>query len=283
MTSFPSPASSCAGRTTAGCISRILRRILCFSNLPLRSFHNFNKDEETIVESCSSTPGLVARLMGLESLPPIIHKSTSPPQRIILPAYRELQDDNFFILSFERRKSSKNSNTNFSDKSQKQRRKRRRRERDMVFSQGVLEFEIRPRIRAKKANPPVELGYEAEGDSENSSPNSVLEFVGFPADQEPASSGEISRLTNSKLRRPLSDDLENCGNSREKNVINNVQNYGEIWEEMGELAGMEMIKSSWLGEEMSKNGNCLMEMGRDLELCILDQLLNEMLTNLQIF
>lgn len=90
--------------------------------------------------------------------------------------------------------------------------------------------------------------------------------------------GEVSRLGNSKLRRPLSEELDNCG---EKKVMNSFQNdYAGIWEEMGEMAGTEMMKSSWLEQQ----GNCLMEeIGRDVELMILHQLLNEMLTNLPVF
>lgn len=121
--------------------------------------------------------------MGLESLPFEDTQKSKSRQRIIFPPYQELQDDNFFILSFERRKPAK----------KKQRRPRRREKENPVFSEPVLEFEIRggignagevlrPKIRANS----VDLGYEAEADSENSSPSSVLEFVGF---QEPSSSG----------------------------------------------------------------------------------------------
>lgn len=94
------------------------------------------------------------------------------------------------------------------------------------------------------------------------------------------------------MRRPLSDELENCGNSREKRLINNgngkqeklsrllrnrYQNYAETWEEIGKLAATEMIKSSWVHHEISKDQHYFMEIGRDLASNILDQLLDELL------
>lgn len=267
VSSFSSPSScnvheglsSCRnGRTAAGCISRILRRILCSSSLPLCNFDHFkedDKDSSVVIGASGSTPGVVARLMGLESLPHVepieeslsissadsFKKSRISPQvrrRRIIPAYQELEDDNFFILSFEqrggrheshvkRRKSGKNSEQSMGEECKKKNMRRREcsqgrnkeNEEVNMVSKGSLGSGIRDnsdfqvenpgnllpplknpcqkseKTRTKKANGDNSLAaainFETEGDSENSSPNSVLEFVEFPTDQESASSGLI--------------------------------------------------------------------------------------------
>lgn len=131
----------------------------------------------------SATLGVVARLMGLDPIPRVgpieetrlssgqadpFKTSRSPrlrPPRGSIPAYRELEDDNFFILSFEgsrRRKSSRNS---------------------------CKKIEKNTKNLAKKDCLAAKFTFENEDESENSSPNSVLEFVGFSADQESTSPG----------------------------------------------------------------------------------------------
>lgn len=171
--------------TTAGCLSRILRRILCFSGLPLCSLDRIKEEEregDVVIGAPGATLGVVARLMGLDSIPRVgpIGKtplssgqadSCSPrlrPPRGSIPAYRELEDDNFFILSFEksrRRKSSRKS---------------------------CKKIEKNNTKLTKKDCLAAKITFENEDESENSSPNSVLEFVGFSADQESASPGLYS-------------------------------------------------------------------------------------------
>lgn len=96
--------------------------------------------------------------------------------------------------------------------------------------------------------------------------------------------GDISRLANSKMRRTLSEELENCGNkSEEKKLINSGfeklrkidQNCAEKWEEICKLAGVELIKSKWLDDKVSKDEHNVKEIGREIASCILDQLLDD--------
>jgi hypothetical protein len=135
---------------TAGCLAGILRRILCSGNLPthpsdqLREADSLlcDKDQELKAAresierfEASATPGIVARLMGLESMPEIdsLLNSNSKPNSISrsrsmnyadhlvgfdpmqaqhrrvkstlsfreMPTFLELENENFLILSFE--------------------------------------------------------------------------------------------------------------------------------------------------------------------------------------
>lgn len=248
----PETLSASRNRRTssAGCIARILRRILCFSSLPSCPFDHFKEDEEKedslLLVDRPDTPGLVARLMGLESLPRIdpieqspsansadsIKKPRSPQvrRRRIIPTYQELEDDNFFIFSFEhgteRRKSGANSDGMRRSKSLRRRERLQEENKENegvnVLSEANLDSDsnirnesdfqaedtrnvLRPLnnscqnpetlTRKKRAKEDYGSGaissFETEGDSENSSPNSVLhEFVEFPTDiQETGCSG----------------------------------------------------------------------------------------------
>ncbi|KAK6145249.1 hypothetical protein DH2020_022069 [Rehmannia glutinosa] len=175
-------------KTTGWCITRILRRILCFSSVSSSScpFDYVNEDEIRNSSMVSGTPGIVARLMGLDSIP--IKKSRSPRN--------------------------------------------------------------------------------------------------------------VSRLANSRMRRTLSEDLENCEKSKEKRalLINN-NGFGKkeklsrlrrslkqnVYHEIGELATMEVMNLSWLDDEISRNKLHLNEIGTDLASKILHQLLDELLINLEFF
>ncbi|XP_047956934.1 uncharacterized protein LOC125202558 [Salvia hispanica] len=293
MRPTPSPScsspSSCGGRggriTSPGCLSRILRRILCFSNLPLCSFDHFRADESQSPGQTSapgSTPGVVARLMGLDSPVPragpvheeiAANKLKTPVRRLRdLPPYQELEDDKFFILSFEKRRQ----------------RKSKKRE----GLEGKNKENENPEKSKRKMGKKYAVSFENEGDSENSSPNSVLEFLGYSADQESVSSGEISRLANSKTRRPLSEELESCGESNgklsndrvereEENMVRrSYSNYYANIGGIGKLAAMEIVRTSWLHDGLLTNKHCVLEIGRDVASSILDHLLEELLTNI---
>ncbi|KAL2238331.1 uncharacterized protein LOC105163998 [Sesamum indicum] len=344
-------STSTNGRTSAGCIARVLRRILCFTSLPSCPFDHFKEDEKKkdgLLVKRAETPGIVARLMGLESIPGIDRIEQSPsansskkprsPQvrrQRIIPTYQELEDDNFFILSFEhggvdrhelspvgQRKSRASS-----DRMKKKKSMRRRespQEQDKENELRVLHVlpkensDSVPKIRTgsdfqaentrnvlrplenscqksdisttnKRTKQDYGLGTliscETEGESENSSPNSVLEFVDFPTDiQETACSGNISRLANSKMRRTLSEELENCGKSNEKKLMNSDSRiwhrHQEKWDEIGKLAAMEMVESSWVHDEIRKSKHYYKEIGRDFASQILHRLLDELLFDL---
>lgn len=100
--------------------------------------------------------------------------------------------------------------------------------------------------------------------------------------------GNISRLANSKMRRTLSEELENCGKSNEKKLMNSGcsveeklsrirHRHPEKWDEIGKLAAREMVEWGWVHDEVSKNQLCLKEIGRDFASQILDLLLDDLL------
>ncbi|KAE8729426.1 Zinc finger family protein [Hibiscus syriacus] len=135
---------------TTGCLSGILRRILCSRTLPTQpsdhtteeanSVATFNKQQQLDDASSKVTPGIVARLMGLDCLPETtLLKSQLHPNSITrsrsmnsadykqdsgsihgkhrrlnstlsfrdMPTYIELENEKFFVLSFEKRSERK--------------------------------------------------------------------------------------------------------------------------------------------------------------------------------
>lgn len=135
----------CQSKPTAGCIHGILRRFLCFNTtlqthpsdhfnaepaIPCRSREDAESDSG---EVSAATPGLVARLMGLDSMPMVNHKDLNFVRRTKsmdslrdvelvqmkhrhvkstlsfrdAPTFLELEDEEFFILSFEGRGKNK--------------------------------------------------------------------------------------------------------------------------------------------------------------------------------
>ncbi|OMO90419.1 hypothetical protein COLO4_19173 [Corchorus olitorius] len=139
---------------TAGCLAGILRRILCSHSLPTHpSDHitesssvasNYKKKEFSSVDKIDGSkvsPGIVARLMGLDSLPEIsLLKTQVNPNSITrsrsmnsadykqendpihgnkhrrvnstlsfrdMPTYFELENEEFFVLSFEKESERK--------------------------------------------------------------------------------------------------------------------------------------------------------------------------------
>ncbi|KAE8734857.1 Zinc finger family protein [Hibiscus syriacus] len=137
---------------TTGCLSGILRRILCSRTLPTHpsdhshtteeanSVASLNKQEQLDDASSKVTPGIVARLMGLDSLPETsllqsqLHPNSITRSRSMnsagykqdsdsihgkhrrvnstlsfrdIPTYFELENEEFFVLSFEKRSERK--------------------------------------------------------------------------------------------------------------------------------------------------------------------------------
>lgn len=123
-----------------GCLTGVLRRLLCLNSLPTYPRDHFKEEEKQplvsdklqCVEAANylddfNTPGVVARLMGLESRPHIMEKSLNSTGRSQsmnaiqsltklksiqgrhkhgkslreISSYKELEDESFFIISFE--------------------------------------------------------------------------------------------------------------------------------------------------------------------------------------
>ncbi|KAM6597389.1 hypothetical protein CsatA_007913 [Cannabis sativa] len=137
-TSFDTRIYNSKTAATAGCIAGILRRILCSGTLPTHPSDQ-TTEETNFLEFDSKaittpgTPGLVARLMGLDSLPELgsdwtqqrpqnsisRSRSMNSAERVLglddskhrrvksttsfreMPEFLELESEEFFILSFE--------------------------------------------------------------------------------------------------------------------------------------------------------------------------------------
>ncbi|CAH9129233.1 unnamed protein product, partial [Cuscuta epithymum] len=109
-----------------GCICRMFRRLLCSDSIPKHPSpdHIVEKPKQTKPEEAGRRTGVVAKLMGLESMPPRTDFSSNCVTRSRsmdclrepkykeeiplkarsfreIPTYLELEDENFFILSFE--------------------------------------------------------------------------------------------------------------------------------------------------------------------------------------
>nr|POF25259.1 hypothetical protein CFP56_34080 [Quercus suber] len=140
-TTTPFDANMCNSKSaTAGCLAGLLRRILCSGNLPTHPSDQIkevdsvlcDKDHELKAKEnieTTTTPGIVARLMGLESMPEInlLHNSISRSRSMNsadhldgfdqmqgqhrkvkstlsfreVPTFLELENENFLVLSFE--------------------------------------------------------------------------------------------------------------------------------------------------------------------------------------
>ncbi|KAL3518054.1 hypothetical protein ACH5RR_020643 [Cinchona calisaya] len=143
---------------------------------------------------------------------------------------------------------------------------------------------------------------DPQSDSENSSPNSVLDIMKFPGDPEVTSSEEFARLSNSKSRRTLTEELENykslignascksrnssgckCaelsknGHGRDSNNNNNV----EMWGEICKIAERDTIQSNWilLNKEIQKFED-YKEIGGEFEIQIFEELMGELVDQL---
>lgn len=275
------------------------------------SYGNNEFDELYCANKLEGNPGIVAKLMGLDSMPAMdklgLQKGTCVNEA---PSFVQLENEKFIILSFEGGgkdkelglKSSKTPKglTEFKEKI------RNKKNQEMPIHQSpqndgkvmnsckLFDFNKnsekecakRGRSRKKKLEE-----VDTDSDSENSSPVSVLEF---PGHQEASHSGkDDSKSKNSNFRRELRADLEKnapspssmddgvessrngkkCVGLKKKNLV--IGEFGEMWEEICKVAERDVMDSRrerWKGEEDVE------EIGVSFELQILDQLILELFT-----
>ncbi|OIT27530.1 PREDICTED: uncharacterized protein LOC109213819 [Nicotiana attenuata] len=349
-----STTSSNANYTSkVSCISGMLRRLLCSNSLPTHpsdhislstTYHYCDRTKEAEADGLSlKPPGVVARLMGLESMPPFsldhakasntrpISRSRSMNSVDLLreikgrnpPTYLELEDENFFILSFESREiMSKQRKNNFAET--KQRRKEKLNNKVILMhkapqkftvlkdstnvlrptdkflqsiSVGMEDYEGAKITRKKKKKKRESFAVEktlTQSDSEKSSPNSVLYFA------ETQNSEKFFRLTSSRSRRTLTEELENyrklkltagdnngveakkseriCAESWKKEYKHS-ENCVQIWSGFSILADRETVERNWLQKEICNFEYCKEIVG-GIGLKILDQLLEELVDQL---
>ncbi|KAI3801539.1 hypothetical protein L1987_29646 [Smallanthus sonchifolius] len=277
-----SSSSSTTNYTPTGCIPTVLRRLLCFHTLP--TFPLDNHIKESYVDNdfqelyCGNklkgNPGIVGKLMGLDSMP-----DENPIDKLLefrkkgsyvleAPAFVEVENEKFIILSFERGGKDKELQLNSCKLSNLRKNSKK----------------LCENSRKKK----VEKG-ETESDSENSSPVSVLEFSNH---QETSYSGKEdlkSKTLNSrrKLRGDLDKNAQSSSSPRTSscNSVDDGEEYvglekksfvigesKEMWEEICQMVERDVMDSRrWKGEDFEEIGVCF-------ELQILDQLILELFT-----
>ncbi|KAL2485948.1 VARLMGL domain-containing protein [Abeliophyllum distichum] len=342
-----------------GCLTGVLRRLLCLSSLPAYPRDHFKEEEKQplvsvrlqCVEEANSldaftSPGVVARLMGLESRPHIteespnsigrsqsmnsIHSSTTlksiqERHRHVksfreIPSYLELEDESFFIMSFEKAGEiwqGMKSDMNSGEKKPKKKAICKNNFREIVPEQNkenqdankvskcqkhpsnVLKnscqkpyvvFELvdsdhkgRGRTRRKKTKSEV-TKLETDCDPKDLSPNSILDFAEFPPEPDPDApdSGQVSRLANSKFRRTLSEELENYRKSEKRRLIRNDYDPKRSKEKWIEVCQLVERETSQSNWIFKEilKADDFQEIERYLALQILDQMLAELLNNL---
>lgn len=185
MKSFHSPSSSSStsetrpNYATNGCLSSILRRFLGLHTLPTLPFEHDIKETfqcNEVNELKDGNPGIVAKLMGLDSMPLELRKKGN---RVLeAPRFVELENDKFIILSFEGGGKDKELKLNSS-------KKRNKKNQETSICQSPKNscelFNLKTDFDSKKL-------CNTESDSEKSSPVSVLEF---PDHQQALHSGLI--------------------------------------------------------------------------------------------
>ncbi|KAM0021201.1 hypothetical protein Hdeb2414_s0024g00648231 [Helianthus debilis subsp. tardiflorus] len=282
----------------AGCIPAVLRRLLCFHTLPTfpldthikENFLNNELHEVYCDDKLKASPGIVGKLMGLDSMPAEQFKLPEKGNCVIkAPAFVEIENDKFIILSFEGGGKDKGLRLNSSKRRtgliEKEKARSKLNQEKPICCQSVDKDSVVLNLKKSSDLERVEKGISRkiiiESDSENSSPVSVLEFSDH---QEASYSGKgDSQSKNSNSRRKLRGDLDknapSCRNGKEyvgleKNFA--VGESKEMWEEICKMTEKDVMNSSrvqmerWKGEDFEEIGVCF-------ELQILDQLILELL------
>ncbi|XP_068337138.1 uncharacterized protein [Pyrus communis] len=342
-------ATMCSSKSaTTGCISGILRRILCKGSFPTYPSDHILGEEENSVESgsrdqdfnskdkteISASPSIVARLMGLDSIPDRNLVSSQSTQNSIsrsksmtsvdrfdkrrgmkstrsfreMPTFLELENEEFFILSFENERKSKETESK-GRKCEKRRSQKteNRRERKAENKKQLQEGQSRralndlngkemlksrstscedskstsiaaKTIEKKKTICDVLKYVESEFSSEDLSPVSVLDGGQFLVDTEIPSS-EDSSLVNENgpsgdARRKKTREGKCLGSKKKE--FHRAKHIG-MWSEICRLTEAELIGSNWI---LQNKGMWSFEgtsagIGADFESQILGQLLDE--------
>lgn len=197
--------------TAIGCIPAILRRLLCSRTLPTFPFDNhikesFVNNEFYCGDEVKGNPGIVAKLMGLDSMPPVEKLRELKKGNCVLeaPSFVELENEKFIILSFEGGGKDKelklHSLKNPKGLIESKEKTRNRVDKEM-HSCKLSNLGKKPKKscdtecgnREISRNMKIEKN-EIESDSENLSPVSVLEFSDH---QEASYSGLIRKIISS--------------------------------------------------------------------------------------
>lgn len=341
MSSSPSSSSSASSSYTSTTVRRlagILRRMLCSRSLPTHPTDHITESVSSIAAACDdkAAPSVVAKLMGLDSMPSVIiatptsitrsrsmnsidyckgicndHDRLQAERRRVkgtlsfrdmpMPTFFELEDEDFFVLSFEKG----------SDHKKEKRLKEKIREKgfgELKQSSDFLEFST-PNIRkqvschgakSRKKKKKMKLtNVELECSSEESSPVSVLDFDQFIIDHEVTTSADSVMDSNS--RRKLSPEPERnecqsqqrnddnlmilddpkrkkaegkCVGSRKKDCRN--QDYINTCDQICKMVEAEILDSNWPARGNFLRHQDFEDIFADFESQILERLLHEL-------
>ncbi|OWM66695.1 hypothetical protein CDL15_Pgr010346 [Punica granatum] len=338
---------------TIRCLARFLRRMLCTRSLPTHPFdHVMEKPDNSadVGTDCpppdcvdkDPSPGIVARLMGLESLPemnpvkaPALlsrsrsmssvdycwveecdregnqHRRVKTSQSFReTQAYLELEDGEFFVLSFEggseskelwskqrRFKKGKTDRRKTDEKSPAERDNAGNRccsrpgnatdlseEADRVNIVGTT----KPRRKHKgcgRSDLRIKKMEAEECSSEDASPVSVLDFGEWITDPEEATTA--SGLENAERSAPRDDgDLmnhpERPANEESSPGLGSWKKdfHPEMWSEVSKTAEEQLMESNWVNRRTQEQRQDTEAVVVDLGLQVLDQLLDELLDQL---
>ncbi|KAK4763142.1 hypothetical protein SAY86_008910 [Trapa natans] len=265
----------------------------------------------------NSCPGIVARLMGLESLPKknsmTDHTAAFRRRSVVnywpdgqIPACVGLEDVEFFVLSFERGIGSREV-WSTQRKSKKWKMSKCKTEDDDFETEKVHIRRLRPRpgsarevleetcsvnvsnaIKSRRRDEGNGMkDFEAEEaeecSSEDGSPVSVLDFGEWNVDpeEEPTTGSDDSYM---RSRRKLPPELKNRGDlisgaRGNKHSVSRSSWKPSIHHEMCRIAETKIMESKWASSGTHWQLRLYEDIGVDLGLLVLDQLLDEMVVD----
>ncbi|KAF5191002.1 hypothetical protein FRX31_019411 [Thalictrum thalictroides] len=381
--SFDANLCNSHNASTVKRFSTVLRRFLCSGSLRAHPFDcvkhvdgiAVESDHLEIVEKLEQgsvmTPGIVARLMGLETMPEFNSKDSIGRSRSVnsvdfwsefdqnqsqhrrvksslsfreMPSFLEEEDDKFFVLSFENVRKTKAKKPEKNSAELKQRRvsgnknKENRRDKKMEGkkvdsrkncsnrttlnnsnidkmnhsssnSSHHKKDHTQPHASTKPRNPLdgiklllVETKSKCTTkETENSSPVSVLDLIGYTSESESLLSEEDLRLKGLNSRRKLSSELansENHSSNYSHNVVTEVaeslisskvakstrmdchtEDYLELWGQICMLTEEDSKTSNWITREISKMED-FEAIRMEYSVQIVDQLLHELVVEM---
>ncbi|KAI3988869.1 hypothetical protein MKX01_016440 [Papaver californicum] len=283
---------------TAKCFSSIIRRFLGVGSFRTHPF-DCNKepnqvqhdDEFTLhdekTQAAPSTPGLVARLMGLETMPELElmkNEKTKNPESIgrsrstnsvdfsakvdqkhrqhqrvkssssflEMPELFELENDEFLLLTFENvgEEHKERVKCDFNKNERLQRGIKIRNDLGLVHPLKEISDSGSKLTKAKNRKSSLQKNVEVLPELENWSPNSVLNLDEFQLDNDSSLSEEELKERNSNSRRKLSTDIASSDYTSQH--FTHVPVADILESRTNSVQGSIKITKS----EFSANGNC---------------------------
>ncbi|KAI3947235.1 hypothetical protein MKX01_019888 [Papaver californicum] len=283
---------------TTKCFSSIIRRFLGVGSFRTHPFDCIKEPNQVLhdddftlhdekTQTALSTPGLVARLMGLETMPELELMKTEKKKNpesigrsrstnsvdfsakvdqkhrkhrrvkssssfLEMPEFFELENDEFLLLTFENvgEERKERVKCDFNKNGRLQRRIKTRNDLGLVHPLKEISDNGSKLTKAKNRKSSLQNNVEVLPELENWSPNSVLNLDEFQLDNDSSLSEEELKERNSNSRRKLSTDITSSDYTSQHFTHIPVTNISES-RTNGVQCSIELTKS-----EFSANGNC---------------------------